>query len=645
MSTLSEASTLCTLSNANDLIGLETHHSEPNLVIITRRNRNITVLDVNDQKPVKDWTAKGGQQLSCPAIFCPATGQYATVINEKILVTWNQGDLVIDKTKKIRLGKSVHRLVSCPSRCHVIAFEDATFCWSDKPSDFQGSPIACDTDSVTWCGCHCLKEQTYLVFVIRNTKNKSLLKIRAYQLGADIENSEVLNWQISDNLGNEEPLDFALQYQSSQLYLLILWPGGDLLRSCLTGTEELGKISHMSDTASILALDDTQVAVSGILSDSRQAGIGIWDVRFRLLISWQPFLEPVSSKPQLYRHQDRLFTVCDRRLCVYPFTLSRSTIGAALGKLGQTAITLEKSQTSKLTSLFNDLISPAKTPTEKKFKDTFAKFVSFVATHNEDVWHHLDLMESLVKRCANEKKFWPREELLDLITKKHLTGSMCVSLFPALVSHRDVVLLHRCLQYIEDIPESSLVQCLAFYVSTDDNKFSIEFEDSVDVNGSSSLSPSGTLKCPFEHDKATVINHLLMYPSNDIFLLESLRTVDFSVILDLLGYLFYLMNVTTSPVAPSEKPLKRNLPAAGRPSLLKVVDWASVVLDAHLTQMVLSTEARKVLVELHQVVMEQVHFYDELVGLEVLLAQLKQSRTPANKQFIGHYCIETLHIA
>ena len=43
--------------------------------------------------------------------------------------------------------------------------------------------------------------------------------------------------------------------------------------------------------------------------------------------------------------------------------------------------------------------------------------------------------------------------------------------------------------------------------STDDNKFSIEFEDSVDVNGSSSLSPSGTLKCPFEHDKATV-----MYP-------------------------------------------------------------------------------------------------------------------------------------
>ena len=47
MSTLSEASTLCTLSNANDLIGLETHHSEPNLVIITRRNRNITVLDVS----------------------------------------------------------------------------------------------------------------------------------------------------------------------------------------------------------------------------------------------------------------------------------------------------------------------------------------------------------------------------------------------------------------------------------------------------------------------------------------------------------------------------------------------------------------------------------------------------------------------
>ena len=29
--------------------------------------------------------------------------------------------------------------------------------------------------------------------------NKSLLKIRAYQLEADIDNSEVLNWQISDS--------------------------------------------------------------------------------------------------------------------------------------------------------------------------------------------------------------------------------------------------------------------------------------------------------------------------------------------------------------------------------------------------------------------------------------------------------------
>ena len=60
--------------------------------------------------------------------------------------------------------------------------------------------------------------------------------------------------------------------------------------------------------------------------------------------------------------------------------------------------------------------------------------------------------------------------------------------------------------------------------STDDNKFSIEFEDSVDVNGSSSLSPSGTLKCPFEHDKATV-----MYPFDilhNLHLTEKLHSLN-----------------------------------------------------------------------------------------------------------------------
>ncbi|KAI0218318.1 Nucleolar protein 11-like [Lamellibrachia satsuma] len=604
--------------------------------------QNIIVVDVNDQKPVKDWTTKGGQQLSCPAIFCLTTGQYATVINETTLVMWNKDDLVIDKTKKIRLGKSVHRLVSCPSGRHVITYEDGTFCQMDKPSDFQGKPITCDTDSIAWCGFHCLKEMTYLVFVIRNSTNKSLLRIRAYQLESDMDDSQILEWQISDNVKNNEPLDFSLQYQNSQLYLLILWPGGELLRSCLTGTEELGIISQITSTATILALDNTQIAVAGILNETKQAGLGIWDVRFRILLSWQPFVEAVKAKAQLYCHHGNLFSMCGKQLCVYPFSMSPSTVGSALGKFGPRAHMSEESSVSKLGSVLNDLISPTKTPTENKFKDTFAKFISCVATHNEDVWRHLDLVELLVKRCVNEKKFWPREQLLKLIKNKCLTGSMCPCLFPALVNHRDVVLFHNCLLHIRDIPEACLVQCLSFYVRTDDNKFSIELDDSVDVNGSSNVSPDG-LTCPFGNEKATLINRLLTYPSNDIFLIESLRTVDFQTILDLLGYLFYLMNATTVPTVPNEKPLSRS--RHGKPSLLKVVDWASVLLDAHLTQMVLSPEARKILVELHQVVVNQVHFYDELVSLEGLLAQLRQSRAPSNKQTIGHYCIEMLHIA
>ena len=47
-------------------------------------------------------------------------------------------------------------------------------------------------------------------------------------------------------------------------------PGGELLRSCLTGTEELGIISQITSTATILALDNTQIAVAGILNETKQ---------------------------------------------------------------------------------------------------------------------------------------------------------------------------------------------------------------------------------------------------------------------------------------------------------------------------------------------------------------------------------------
>ena len=46
--------------------------------------------------------------------------------------------------------------------------------------------------------------------------------------------------------------------------------GGELLRSCLTGTEELGCIPRITNTAAILALDSTQIAVSGILNETKQ---------------------------------------------------------------------------------------------------------------------------------------------------------------------------------------------------------------------------------------------------------------------------------------------------------------------------------------------------------------------------------------
>ena len=68
----------------------------------------------------------------------------------------------------------------------------------------------------------------------------------------------------------------------------------------------------------------------------------------------------------------------------------------------------------------------------------------------------------------------------------------------------------------------------------------------------------------------------------------------------------------------------------------------NIVVDAHFTQLVLSPAAHPLLVELHQVIQNQVHFIDELISLEAILTQLEEKCALPKSREVGVYCIEVI---
>jgi len=79
------------------------------------------------------------------------------------------------------------------------------------------------------------------------------------------------------------------------------------------------------------------------------------------------------------------------------------------------------------------------------------------------------------------------------------------------------------------------------------------------------------------------------------------------------------------------------------PTFAQVLDWSSVVLDAHFAQLVLSKEIHPLLRELQVLVAHEVDACDKMETLPGRLSQFLSKGTLPTKK-MGSYCIEVLLI-
>jgi len=143
---------------------------------------------------------------------------------------------------------------------------------------------------------------------------------------------------------------------------------------------------------------------------------------------------------------------------------------------------------------------------------------------------------------------------------------MVEKLLPQLLETKAVSELNWCIKYFTDVPETSLVQILLFCLEN--------------VNKTDKEGPYHKL-----------LNAILHAPFSDVCLLPCLRTVPFHHILTLLHYLADELEADEPKV-----------------ELCNLVDWASLLLDAHYQRYLLSGDPQvlEILCRIRGLVIDQV---------------------------------------
>ncbi|KAM6941108.1 nucleolar protein 11-like [Lycodopsis pacificus] len=285
------------------------------------------------------------------------------------------------------------------------------------------------------------------------------------------------------------------------------------------------------------------------------------------------------------------------------------------------------------------------------------------------------LASVLVSRSLADPAFYTPGSLVQLVHTRCLCHSVCPDLVLLTLERKDYFLCQLCLQFFPDIPEAVTCACLKTFISmsnVDAEKVSLDL-DSVSVtetliarerepvgllNGFTTTSADGDRSdgvgggdtrsqqdeqktatppehiCPVGLHKAVLLNEVLQTAYSDSFLLPHLKDLSSQNVVLFLQYLQFLYIKYTHGDVPQMHGLRS-------PSLTQIMDWVCLLLDAHFTVLVMTPEAKGLLLNLHSFVKSQVQLVSELGKLEGSLQELKEMKV---KKDVGQYSIEIIEL-
>uniref|UniRef100_A0A668AFT0 Nucleolar protein 11 n=1 Tax=Myripristis murdjan TaxID=586833 RepID=A0A668AFT0_9TELE len=454
--------------------------------------------------------------------------------------------------------------------------------------------------------------------------------------------------------------------------------------------------------ASALALDEAHVAVVGVPHPSAGAGkdfLCIWNTNFQTLQAGKEMSGKIYG--QLWSYSSKLFIPHGKSLSVIPYECPKSSLASALGKLRQARTEAPASVPSWNTILHGEKVQPSRTVETRKtvshlslcytsctLSSTSTAPVEEVQREVEGLLSRSDIQElqpsvgqlasSLVSRSVADPAFYTPGTLAQLVHTQCLCHSVCPDLLLLALERKDYFLCQLCLQLFPDVPEAVTCACLKTFISVPDadadsmslEPDSVAFMESVitggrgqgglqngfspapfEEDGTDPLSGGGAQTkttaedkektvtepgqtCPVGLHKAVLLNEVLQTAYSDTFLLPHLKDLSSQQVILFLQYLQFLYLRYSQDTFTQTHGLRS-------PTLTQIMDWVCLLLDAHFTVLVMTPEAKGLLLNLHRFVKSQVRLFSELGKIEGSLEELQKIKV---KKEVGQYSIEVIEL-
>ncbi|XP_037112819.1 nucleolar protein 11-like [Syngnathus acus] len=451
--------------------------------------------------------------------------------------------------------------------------------------------------------------------------------------------------------------------------------------------------------ANAVFLDEAHVAVVGVPHPSAGTGkdfLCIWNINFQTLQAGKEIVGKIFG--QLWCYSNKIFIPHGKCLSVIPYGCTKSSLASALGKLKQSKT--EESRPLVSVPSWNNILHEEKTQSSRTVGTrtlrtssrsqssrslTVEQVLELIKTASveevQKIVHRLlsraaiqdlnqsvgQLASSLVSRSLADAAFYTPSTLAQLVHSQFLCHSMCPDLVQLALEKKDYFLCQLCLHFFPDIPEAVTCTCLKAFISMPDSdaekvepepdsvsfmetltsrehsqvglqngsRSSLEDHSNVTMTTADQENRNATweeLSCPVVLQKAVLLNEVLQMAFSDDLLLPHLKDLSSQHVFIFLQYLHFLYlqyNKETSLLNHTFR----------APSVTQIMDWVGLLLDAHFTVLVMTPEAKGLLVNLYNLIKSQVKLYSELGQLEGGLKHLKDLKIEQDKR---QYSIEVI---
>eukprot|EP00742_Colponemidia_sp_Colp-10_P005370 GILJ01005738.1.p1 GENE.GILJ01005738.1~~GILJ01005738.1.p1 ORF type:complete len:779 (+),score=141.39 GILJ01005738.1:83-2338(+) len=240
-----------------------------------------------------------------------------------------------------------------------------------------------------------------------------------------------------------------------------------------------------------------------------------------------------------------------------------------------------------------------------------------------------------------EKGYWGA--VSTLLLTDCVSSQSNAQLIPILIENRQLSLLEMVLTHVHDIDESNLVKLLRFFLSGMETSLAEEHIKGKAKEREADPMTIGGIQLEGDTANEAFLYLVLSAPRNDVFLHTALSSLTLQETKVLLSYLRKWIIRFSKKHDKQIKLQNKNRHKQRLPSFAQIIDWVSIVMDSHFTELILVPDFKPLLLDIQRLIAYQIRYCESIEGLKGCMSHfIHRVEMPAAP--IPDYSIEMLQL-